>query len=137
MPIVEQQLDKAPSKPLNKIRGPAWSMMKQQRMTSVQNPYKNLSPGHYYKDKSGKTDKKTRVKSIEEHNPSSYFRSESVRSFFDHICFQTNQQKKAMLREAGGYKSTSLGPGSYEPGQRHVAQSKFQFFGSTEERRLV
>ncbi len=68
-------------------------------------------------------------RSISEHYPS--FKSESIRSFFDSIRFETHHEKKALIREVNGYKSNTLGPGSYEIEFRKPKQNKFQFFGST------
>ena len=66
------------------------------------------------------------------------FKSESIRSFFDQIYFETNQDKVAVEREQRRYKSLGVGPGKYNlPEQQKLDFNRFQFFGSTAERNLL
>lgn len=68
-----------------------------------------------------------------ERQPSSSFISSSVRSYFNNIYYETNQDAKAQLREVINFKSDRPGPGQYHPEiQSRPNPSKFQFFGSTE-----
>jgi hypothetical protein len=48
-------------------------------------------------------------------HPTSSFVSESIRSFFDNIIYETNQDTKAQLRDRINFKSDRPGPGYYEP----------------------
>lgn len=96
----------------------------------MKNPYENIGPGKYYVDDFGKQPQYRKVSATCEQSPP--FRSQSIRSFFDQIRFETNQEKKALLREACGYKSQSIGPGSYDVTKSLSKENnKFQFFGST------
>ncbi len=45
--------------------------------------------------------------------PSAAFKSESIRSFFDNIYFDTNQDRVAIQREEKKYKGEAVGPGKY------------------------
>ena len=65
------------------------------------------------------------------------FVSDSVRSFFDKIIFETNHDSKARQREYLKYKSKVIGPGTYDIApEKKKKPSKYQFFGSTEERKM-
>ena len=66
------------------------------------------------------------------HCPSSAFKSESIRSFFDNIYFETNKDKLAKLREINHYKSEKIGPAEYNLENEKKFAQKYQFFGSTE-----
>jgi hypothetical protein len=64
--------------------------------------------------------------------PSAAFKSESIRSFFDQIYFETNQERLAQERWDKKYKSKGVGPGNYNLENDKKEFYKYQFFGSTE-----
>lgn len=45
--------------------------------------------------------------------PSTFFRSETVKSYFDELIYHTQSSLKAEIRQKLGYKSPEPAPGSY------------------------
>jgi predicted nucleotidyltransferase len=63
--------------------------MKGERIKYGNDMYANIGPGQYYIDSLNPKNKQ-KLRSLSEHHASSAFRSESVRSFFDNIKYETN-----------------------------------------------
>jgi hypothetical protein len=67
--------------------------------------------------------------------PSNFFKSDTVKSYFDEIYYHTQSSLKAEIRRKLGFKNPYPAPGSYLPVyEEPPAHSKYQFFGSTQER---
>ena len=67
--------------------------------------------------------------------PSNFFRSETTKSYFDEILYHAQSSLKAEIRKKLGYKSSQPAPGSYLAVYNEATpQTRYQFFGSTEER---
>lgn len=68
----------------------------------------------------------------------SYFRSATVRTYFDTLLYKTNLENVANERVKNAYKSKEPAPGQYEANpSSFIPKEKpfsFQFFGSTVER---
>lgn len=107
---------------IDKVKGSIWSKLTQQRGKQIKaRSVSDVGPGDYNpQDKQGRGDV-----------PSSAFKSESIRSFFDQIFFETNQEKLAKERELNKYKVKGVGPGNYNVSSDKQAFYKYQFFGST------
>ncbi len=91
MPSVSKKKDEDKKSP-EKVKGAIWSKLTEGRDIKIRS-VSNMGPGDYDPKLIGS-------KAI----PSAAFKSESIRSFFDHIYFDTNQDKVAMEREEKKYK---------------------------------
>lgn len=125
MPSASRSKEEAFKKVPEKVRGAIWSKLTEGREMKVRS-VSNMGPSDY-------NPKEVGSKAV----PSAAFKSESIRSFFDNIYFDTNQDRLAMEREENKYKGEGVGPGKYNITEEHNKFYKFQFFGSTEERKLL
>jgi hypothetical protein len=86
-------------------KGSIWSKLTEERGKDMKvRSVSNIGPGEYETREIGPSGVKV---------PMAAFKSESIRSFFDHIYFETNQEKLAKEREFNNYKSKKVGPGKY------------------------
>lgn len=120
MPSVSKRKEDPYKKLPGKVRGAIWSKLTEGREIKVRS-VSNMGPTDY-------DPKEISSKAV----PSAAFKSESIRSFFDNIYFDTNQDRLAMEREVKKYKGEGVGPGKYNIADDNSKFYKFQFFGSTE-----
>lgn len=70
--------------------------------------------------------------------PSSHFKSNTVRTYFDSIIYKTNLSETAKNREGSNFKTKDPAPGQYETNISSIKVGEkpyaLQFFGSTVER---
>jgi hypothetical protein len=128
MPSISKKKEGKESKRDEKVKGSIWSRMTEERGKDMKvRSVSNIGPGEY------------NPKQGDPHPdlPSAAFKSESIRSFFDQIYFDTNHDKVAKEREEQKYKAGRVGPGNYQLAGEKQPFYKYQFFGSTEERKLL
>lgn len=85
----------------------------------------------------GKYDHEAKVFRKKKNNPMGGFASNTVRSMFDSIIYNTSNQDTLKLRETGHFKTNLPAPGSYELHSKSLNESekyKNQSFGSTNKR---